>query len=125
MRLCLLQNDSCNCCLTEKILFPSTFDFKLTEAILHSHSDENGYPAAQGHTVKNQDWPVSLYGLGANFNVALHNPRLLNRDECKGGAAVILCYLPLDSSSLLLLLESYILELQRTGDKTNLTALLH
>lgn len=41
------------------------------------------------------------------------------------GVTAIVCYLPLDSSSLLLLLESYILELKRTGDETNLTALLH
>lgn len=35
------------------------------------------------------------------------------------------CSLPLDSSSLLLLLEPDVLELQRAGDEANLAALFH
>lgn len=38
---------------------------------------------------------------------------------------VFFCYLPLDSSSLLLLLEPDVLELQRAGDEADLAALLH
>lgn len=39
--------------------------------------------------------------------------------------SVIFCYLPLDSSSLLLLLEPDILKLQWAGDEADLTAFFH
>lgn len=40
-------------------------------------------------------------------------------------AIVVFCDLPLDSSSLLLLLKPDVLELQRAGDEADLTALFH
>lgn len=65
------------------------------------------------------------YNFGAKLTLNDPQVRFDLREENNETTTVVLCYLPLDSSSLLLLLESNVFQLQRAGNEADLATLFH